>query len=193
MISILKAVKRNLEANLSVMDISVDVVRVTESTITLSDGSTTNYTLSNNEVRTYKGRPVIQKDWSEVFNNIVDNRVKWSGNFIYADGQLVGHKHRLKVVRSNTINPDEVIIGDHDVIVIGSNVISSCLIEDVRYDDVEPKEWTGTRKLEGTVTLHPVSKELSVRIYTDLGIHYYKQANLTEKMVGSEIKLTKTR
>jgi hypothetical protein len=46
MISILKAVKRNLEANLSVMDISIDVVRVTESTITLSDGSTTNYTLS---------------------------------------------------------------------------------------------------------------------------------------------------
>ena len=79
----------DLRATLSVSDLSVTVASYTDSTITLSDGSITNYTISEKDYTSLEeGEIMFNKDWSEVLNNVVNNRVQNRKGFIYVDDRI---------------------------------------------------------------------------------------------------------
>ena len=169
----------DLKATLSVSELPVTVSSFTDSTITLSDGSVTAYSINESDYSIYESEVMVRKDWSNVLNNIVGNRVQVREGFIYVDGKYIGDSFDWKVVRTSTIKANEVIVGEHKVIAIGSNVICSASIGDVKFDDIKPREWNGSRELDGEVVEHPVNKELCVKVDGDFGIHYYRFDNLT--------------
>jgi thioredoxin-related protein len=112
-------------------------------------------------------------------------------NEILIDDEVKGNKYSNKLVRTNKIEPNEIIYTDNNIIAIGTNITYSVYPLSNEKIIYPPNIKDSHMLKQGVIVRHPITKEVYIKVkWLNKEIQYYSAKNLSEEMLNQPIKIT---